>query len=422
MATSVSAARVADRMRSFKKGIDAAETRRRREDTTIQIRKNRREERLNQRRRMIPLQQNHGASMQTTVQTPDVPMRSLNGVSVSDLPQIAAMIQSLDPMEQSNAVSKLRRLLSLETNPPIQEVINLGVVPLLVEFLKQHDRPEMQFEAAWALTNIASGTTEHTEAVIRCGAVGLLCALLLSPNEDVCEQAVWALGNISGDSPQCRDVVLNAGAMMPLLAVLRRSSGKATILRNATWTLSNLCRGTPRPDFALVIPALKLLPHLIHSPDEEVVTDACWTLSYLSDGSTDAIQTVIDAGVCRRVVDLMCHPTSSILTPALRAVGNVVTGNEQQTQLMLDLAILPRLVPLLKHEKKLIRKEACWVISNITAGTPSQIQEVIDANVIPPLLFQLMSVEFDVRKEAAWTISNATSGGTTEQIKYLVTQ
>ncbi|KAG6972328.1 hypothetical protein JG688_00004054 [Phytophthora aleatoria] len=428
MATSVSssAARIADRMRSFKKGIDADETRRRREDTTIQIRKNRREERLNQRRRMIPMEQSSVISMETTMQTtstsPDEPMRSLNGVSVSDLPKIAAMIQSLDPMEQSNAVSKLRRLLSLETNPPIEEVINLGVVPLLVEFLKQHDRPEMQFEAAWALTNIASGTTEHTEVVISCGAVELLCTLLLSPNEDVCEQAVWALGNISGDSPQCRDLVLNAGAMMPLLAVLRRNSGKLTILRNATWTLSNLCRGKPRPEFDLVRPALDLLPHLIHSRDDEVVTDACWTLSYLSDGTTANIQAVIDAGVCSRIVDLVGHTAASIQTPTLRTIGNILTGTNEQTQLMLDLVVLPRLVPLLKHEKKIIRKEACWAISNITAGTPSQIQEVIDANVIRPLLFQLISVEFDVRKEAAWAISNATSGGSTEQIKYLVQQ
>ncbi|RLN93753.1 hypothetical protein BBJ28_00018609 [Nothophytophthora sp. Chile5] len=381
--------RLAERMRSFKKGIDTDVTRRRRGETTIQIRKNMREERLNQRRRMMS--------------------------TVSDLPKIAAMIQSRDTLAQTTAVSQLRRLLSLE-------VINLGVVPLLVEFLRQHDRPEMQFEAAWALTNIASGTTQHTEEVINCGAVMLLCELLLSSNEDVCEQAVWALGNISGDSPQCRDLVLNSGAMMPLLAVLRRSSGKMSILRNATWTLSNFCRGKPKPDFNLVSPALMLLPHLIYSPDEEVVTDACWTLSYLSDGSTEAIQAVVDAGICRQVVDLVGHTLTSIQTPALRTIGNIVTGNEHQTQTMLDLGVLPRLVPLLKHEKKLIRKEACWAISNISAGTTSQIQEVIDANVIPPLLYQLMSVEFDVKKEAAWAISNATSGGSTEQVKYLVQQ
>uniref|UniRef100_A0AAV1T9B0 Importin subunit alpha n=1 Tax=Peronospora matthiolae TaxID=2874970 RepID=A0AAV1T9B0_9STRA len=417
------ATNVSERMRSFKKGIDVDDSRRRREDTTVRIRKNRREERLNQRRRMI-------ATAHSPVLTQDASMPrastcskgSTNTVNVSELPKIAAMIQSLDQIEASSAVCKLRRLLALEHEPPIQQVINLGVVPLLVDFLRRHDRPEMQFEAAWALTNIASGTTEHTAEVIRCGAVELLCGLLLSPNEDVCEQAVWALGNIAGDSPHCRDVVVNAGAMMPLLAVLRKSSGKPTILRNAAWTLSNFCRGKPRPEFALISPALQLLPHLIHSPDNEVVVDACWALSYFSDGTTETIQAVIDAGVCRRVVDLMGHTKTSIQTPALRTIGNIVTGNERQTQLMLDLVVLPRLVQLLKHEKKLIRKEACWAISNITAGSASQIQEVIDANVIPPLLFQLMATELDVRKEAAWAISNATSGGTTKQINCLVQQ
>lgn len=42
-----------ERQKQFKKGIDADESRRRREDTTIQIRKTKKEERLNQRRRMV---------------------------------------------------------------------------------------------------------------------------------------------------------------------------------------------------------------------------------------------------------------------------------------------------------------------------------------------------------------------------------
>lgn len=46
------AARISERQRSFKKGIDADMTRRRREGTTVQIRKTIKEDRLNQRRRM----------------------------------------------------------------------------------------------------------------------------------------------------------------------------------------------------------------------------------------------------------------------------------------------------------------------------------------------------------------------------------
>ena len=261
--------------------------------------------------------------------------------------------------------------------------------------------------------------------VINSGAIPHFINLLSSPVLDVREQGVWALGNIASNNPKCRDSVIQAGALTPLLALLSEQQ-PLSMSRNATWTLSQFCYGKhPQPDWDLISPAIPTLAKLIHSSDDEVLLDTCWAISYLSDGSDDKIQALIEAGVVPRLVELLNHPSSSIQTPALRAVGNLSIGSELQTQVVITAGALPALSTFLASPKDAIRKEACWMISNITAGSSLQIQAVIEANLIPPLIDILAnSLDFKTRSEACWAISNATNGGLHQpsQIRYLVQQ
>lgn len=321
------------------------------------------------------------------------------------------------------ATTQIRTLLCGEMfTVHVEEVIQAGLVPRFVEFLTWDDFPQLQFEAAWALTNIASGTSENTEVVIDHGAVAILVRLLSSPYDGVREQVVWALGNISGDSPRCRNIVLGHGALPSLLLQLNNGA-KLSMLVNAAWTLSNLCRGKPQPPYDQVSAALPALAQLIRLDDKELLAYTCWALVYLSDGSNEKIQAVIEANVCGRLIGLSVHRSPSVVTPALRTIGIVVTGNDSQTQYIIDLQALPCLLNLLRGPyNKTIRKEACWVVSNITAGCQSQIQAVYDADICPALVNLLRNSEFDVKYEAAWAICNAIAGGSYKQILFLVKQ
>jgi hypothetical protein len=105
------------------------------------------------------------------------------------------------------AVQCLRKMLCREPNPPIDDVINANLVPSLVGYLKLDDYEYysmLQFESAWALTNIASGTSLQTRKVVEAQAVKPFVNLLASsPNANVQEQSVWALGNIAGRMHHC---------------------------------------------------------------------------------------------------------------------------------------------------------------------------------------------------------------------------
>ncbi|KAH8743334.1 armadillo-type protein [Diaporthe sp. PMI_573] len=351
-----------------------------------------------------------------------------DAVSVIDAKNITIQQLSEDVFSdqidlQIQATNRIRKVLCKERNPPIEEVIKTGVVSRFVKLLRSPHTP-LQLEAAWALTNIASGSAAQTQVVIEAGAVPIFVELLASPEPDVRELAVSALGNIAGDSPQCREYVLSCGALKPLLALLG-DSRKLSMLRNATWTLSNFCRGrTPQPDWNTIAPALPVLSKLLYSLDDEVLINACWAISYLSDGSNDKIQAVIEAGIPHRLVELLMHASTSVQTPALRSVGNIVTGDEVQTQTIINCGALPCLLSVLSSNKNSIRKETCWTISNITAGNSTQIQAVVDANIIPPLIHLLSNGDLKTRKEACYAITNTISRGLLkpDQIYYLVAQ
>jgi len=74
-----------------------------------------------------------------------------------DMADIVRCIIGTDADAHFHAVQSARKVLSRERNPPIDDFIRAGIIPQLVRFLGNNSNVQLQFEAAWALTNIASG-------------------------------------------------------------------------------------------------------------------------------------------------------------------------------------------------------------------------------------------------------------------------
>lgn len=353
-------------------------------------------------------------------------------------------------------------------------MIAAGVVPRLVQFLHCHDDPTLAFEAAWALTNVASGTSEHARVIIDNGAIPVLVSLMVHPDTVVREQSLWALGNLAGDSPRCRDLVLSYGLIAPLIAqceafVLESAQEAAAaeavaapspfgrvagssqshaphptfpaMQRNATWLLSNMCRGKPPPRWALIAPALPVLVQLLQvRTDDDVLTDACWALSYLSE-PPERVAPVVEAGAVNPLIRLLNHSQPAVQTPALRTVGNIAAGTAAEAGAVVRCGVLDCLGELLRSPKKEIRKETAWMVSNLTAGdqaqvgalsaatatpfpapirpAPTQVAAVCGAGLIPRLLEMVASEEFEVRKEVAYALCNACCSGSAEVVRWL---
>uniref|UniRef100_A0A2K5Q4D9 Importin subunit alpha n=1 Tax=Cebus imitator TaxID=2715852 RepID=A0A2K5Q4D9_CEBIM len=375
-----------ERLRKFKyRGKDAFLRQQQRMAVSLKLRKAEKDEQTLKRRNITSF-------------CPDTPSeKTASGVAVSlTLGEIIQVVNSSDPALCFQATQTARKMLWQEKNPLLKLVVEAGLIPRSVEFLKSSLYPCLQFEAAWALTNIAP-----------------LIALLSSPNLAVCEQSVWALGNIAGDGPEFRDKIISSNAIPHLLALISHTL-PITFLLNITWTLSNLCRNKN------LYPCDTAVTQILLHHDSEVLSDACWALSYLTDSCSKRISQGVDTGVLPRLVALLNSSELNVLTPSLRTVGNIVTGTDEQTQRAIDRGILNVLPQLLQHNKPSIQKEAAWALSNVAAGPCHHIQQLLAYDVLPPLVAVLKHGEFKVQKEAIWTVANFVTGATMDHLIQLV--
>ena len=238
---------------------------------------------------------------------------------------------------------------------------------------------------------------------------------------EVKEQSIWCLGNIAGDNTKFRNALLDNDLLPMVCDLVDRAPPSTSFVRNAVWTLSNLCKGKPAPDFEKVKRVIPTFAKVINETEAtEILNDICWTLSYLTDdGGDDRILVFLQCNIVPRLVVLLRHSELIIAVPCLRTLGNILTAKDDYAQAAIDCGVLEAFTHLLDHPKKAIRKEICWSISNVTAGNSQQIQHCINIGLIDKIIGLISSSTMDMKQEAVWCLSNSTAQASPEQIRLM---
>jgi len=478
--------------RSFQAGLDTVQARREREKNSLSLRRKDREMKLQIKRKKI-MSQNATSSSSTS---------SSSSHSQSNRNQGHGNKLSTDQNEQSKMMQELpryvhgcftdhkatiyectqriRQILSFAHNVPIKEVIDSGVIPRIIQFLRWKDMPQLQFESMWVITNIASSDKpEYTAKIIRDGAIPLIIDLLKCPNYALQEQAAWALGNIAGDGEELKNMLVTAGTLSAFKQVCKEQfdakkyavytkedeakCGQSpenqyiSLMQIVSWSLSNFCRykESKQANLAEILECLYLLLNsadaekLVLAADEEdggthqadsFGANIGWSFCYLTNNvdldepNSFLIETMNRHGITQRLIKLLHSKNVYTKNSVLRAVGNVLTGSDQYTAKCIEYGVLHALYQLLKfylqyQQKSGARtqqqsdaklKEICWAISNITAGPKEHVIAVIEHNFIPILVDVLKTSRSGPAQEALWAISNATSHCDARIMFYLV--
>lgn len=273
--------------------------------------------------------------------------------------------------------------------------------------------PEQQLEAAWCLTNLAAGTDDHTNAVIKCAAPYLI-TYLSSGNSSLQDQCAWAIGNLAGGSDSCRKTLMMQGTLSPLVSLLQ--CPVLSVVQSAAFALSNLAKDEEAQKqivSAGVIPVIAAL--LEFSANRlDLISEISWVLTYLSV-SGHYTEDLLSHGILSKIKSVIIEITRmdntciKVLTPLLRCLGNIVCKISNGEEIYKDKTLLQAIKVLFQSNHLHLQKESLWVVSNI-AVFDSACDVLVALEMVPPIISMLSSI-FDIRKEALYALCNIAAHG-----------
>ncbi len=150
----------------------------------------------------------------------------------------------------------IRRNISQTENPPLLELMNTNIVPLIVKLIDSEyfHHEKLMVECSWILANVASGDIDFVyylvnDLLIIPKTLNLFC----HPNIDVREHAIWILANIAGENFDFRNQLLDNDVVKLIDWMLDQGEDlPVNFIMQVSWLISLLLRGPHFPKLSRV--------------------------------------------------------------------------------------------------------------------------------------------------------------------------
>lgn len=343
-------------------------------------------------------------------------------IQPSDFSKIINLFNSENIDDKFKGLIGIRKLLSMASQPPIQEIIDLKIVPELIKLLDNSPN-EFIYEAIWSLTNIAAGNPDQANTILIYGGIPKILNLLDSNIEEIKSQTIWLVANLMDESSKIRNTLIEQKVFDKILTILA-STNKENYINLSTWAISNFFRIKPAPSYEISYKAFKIIARVImiyETTNVEFITDACFILSVMTKNYKEFTKEIIDINLLPNIIKFLDIDNKGVIMTSLRIIGNIASeDNPNLTQKLIDSNILDKLKYTLFNQNLGIRKESAFIISNLAAGTQKQIQYLIQQNFLQ-ILYKVFKNDLPkVQKEVIYGIGNLSSVEDEQYMKKLI--
>ena len=181
--------KLTSRNQYFIKHSDISDMRNNIQTNEISLRKSTRNDEFETRRRFNYVLNDTSTSMKNYSYFNEEFLEKLDNtqVLIELLGKYIESFKSNNVEEKFIGLVSLRKILTLNKNAPISEVVNAGLIPEFLELLNSKIF-EFQYESLWCLTNISSGNSEDTYSIVNKNGIEIIMEKFDSNISEIQEQ------------------------------------------------------------------------------------------------------------------------------------------------------------------------------------------------------------------------------------------